>query len=107
MADKYVGEFDKVTTPIYKWSAYLGLVIGGAIGAQNGYATGAGLGYFIIHIIGYALGGAFCACLLAIPVVILASAATYVTRNPKEFVILLVVVGVIAFIWLSRNTQFH
>jgi hypothetical protein len=103
----YVGEYDDVTTPITKWFAYAGVVVGALWGGNNGLQAGAGLGFFILYIVGGAIVGAIGGAFVSLPFRMIAVSVAYVQRNTKEAIIIAVVIGVIAFIWFSRNTQFH
>ncbi len=103
----YEDGYENVRAPILKWVPLICGVIGGIGGALNGLKWGVGLGYFVGYIIGGAAIGLICGLVLGWILSTIAVFFVYITRNPKEVLIILAVVGGAIFLFVFRDFRFH
>jgi hypothetical protein len=97
----------ELSEQIMVWSIGIGAVIGALYNGRNGYHDAVGVGYFVLYLLWGAFLGGLVGLLVHMPIAFAANLIRSVFKNPLQYIILLSILGGIAFLWLNRDLKFH
>jgi hypothetical protein len=106
-ADDYDDGYEYVREPIRKWCLIVGAVLGGLGGALNALKWNVTLIEMVGYIVGGLIIGFLCGAIVGWVLGTVAVVLTYITKNPKEVLIILAVIVCGTLLFIFRDYHFR